>query len=107
MPDDRLKQLSRQFLVRTSEELALLRAQLARARSGDVAALAEIQRLVHRINGSGAMLGFNAVSDCAKQIEIILRRMESVPTDAEWRVILDQLQRIETELAKLPPPIDE
>jgi len=104
---DRLKQLSEQFLLRTREELALLRAQLAAARSGDAAALAEMLRFAHRINGSGAMLGFNAISGCARQVEVILRRAESVLSEAEWQVILAQLQQMDVELAKPLPPDDK
>lgn len=104
---DRMKQLSEQFLLRTSEDLALLRTQLAPARSGDAAALAEILRFAHRINGSGAMLGFNAISSYARQVEVILRRAESTLSEAEWQVILAQLQQIDVELVKPVPPSDK
>ena len=107
MAGDRLQQLSGKFLLRTRDELALLRAQLVPARSGDATALAELLRLTHRINGSGAMLGFVDISGRARQIEAILRRAEPMPSEAGWQAIEEHLQQIETELAKLPPQVDE
>jgi chemotaxis protein histidine kinase CheA len=104
--DDRLKQLGGLYLLRTREELALLRVEVAPARQGKAESLLAMQRAVHRISGSGAMLGFKAISDAAGQIERILRRADPVPTEGEWLAIMEQLQRIEFELARQPSATD-
>lgn len=102
MLSDRLKQLAGQFLVRTREELLLLRAQVPPAQQGNREALLEMQRLAHRISGSGAMLGFKAISQSARQIENVLRRAELAPGAAEWLTIMEQLQAMDDELARAP-----
>jgi chemotaxis protein histidine kinase CheA len=96
--EDRLKQLSGQYLLRTREELALLRAQIPQAHLGQPEALLEMQRYAHRISGSGAMLGFKAISDAMSQVERILRRADPVPSEAEWLVIQTQLLLVSAEL---------
>ncbi|MGC3979926.1 MAG: Hpt domain-containing protein [Steroidobacteraceae bacterium] len=103
MFSDKLKQLEGQYLVRTREELALLRAQVPASLQNDLAALQEMQRLAHRINGSGAMLGFKLISEAAAQVERILRRADPVPSELEWQNITLHLQHIDDELLRLRP----
>lgn len=105
MLDDRLKELGGQYLLRTREELVLLRAQLPQARQGRTDALLAMQHYAHRISGSGAMLGFKAISEAMARVERILRRADPVPSESEWLVIGEQLLLVEAELAK-PPVID-
>jgi len=104
--DDRLKQLSNQYLLRTREELALLRAQIPQAHQGHVEALLEMQRYAHRISGSGALLGFKAISDAMAQVERILRRADPVPSESEWLLILEQLLLVDAELLRIPLATD-
>jgi chemotaxis protein histidine kinase CheA len=104
--DDRLKQLGELYLLRTREELALLRAEVAAARQGQAEPLLIMQRGTHRISGSGAMLGFKAASEAAGKIERILRRADPVPTEDEWAVIMEQLDHIEAGLAQQSPNSD-
>ena len=96
--NERLKQLSGQYLLRTGEELVLLKQELPAARGGQQQAVLSIQHIAHRICGSGAMLGFKAISDAAGQIERTLRRAELQPSEAEWIDILSLVNRIEAEL---------
>lgn len=95
MQHERFKQLAGQYLQRTREELVLLRVQLPRAREGDASALLEIQRIAHRINGSGAMLGFSAISQHAEKVERMVRQSDTQLGEADWQVILAQLQAID------------
>lgn len=106
MTDDRLKQLGGQYLLRTREELVLLHAEVAAARQGKPEPLLSMQHTAHRISGSGAMLGFKAISIAAGDIERILRRAEPVPTAEEWTTIMKQLKQIETELDGQPRASD-
>jgi HPt (histidine-containing phosphotransfer) domain-containing protein len=106
MVDDRLKQLAGLYLLRTRDELTLMRAKLQQAQAGQADALLELQRIAHRISGSGAMLGFKAIGEHAGQIERILRNTNLHPADDDWQKILAQLQGIESELARATPDID-
>jgi CheY-like chemotaxis protein len=65
----RLTQLSGEFLQRTLEDVAALRALLHSAEAAEAATLKQVERLAHRIRGAGAALGFEAVSSCAGEIE--------------------------------------
>jgi HPt (histidine-containing phosphotransfer) domain-containing protein len=59
------------YLKRTLGEVGQLRAYLEQARSGSADALKEIERMAHKIHGSGAMFGFDAVSERADELERI------------------------------------
>lgn len=98
--EDRIKQLGQQFLERTREEMLLLHTHLPHARQGRADALLEIQRYVHRINGTGALLGFKAISEPMAQVERILRRADTPPGAADWALIQAQLSLVEAELAR-------
>ena len=76
---DRIEQLARRFLSRCAVDMVAARELLVRLRRGDGAASAELERLAHRIVGTGASLGFESVSDMASVIE---RRAESLKADA-------------------------
>jgi HPt (histidine-containing phosphotransfer) domain-containing protein len=103
---DRLKELGELFVQRTREELLLLNREVTAARQGNPESLLIMQRVAHRISGSGAMLGFKTISDTAAQIERILRRADPVPTAAEWTIITAQLQQLQTGLDQQPTATD-
>jgi chemotaxis protein histidine kinase CheA len=65
----RMAELSAKFIERTKREIAAMRDALARARTGDLAALGEIRHFAHRMTGTGATLGFESLSDRAHVIE--------------------------------------
>jgi HPt (histidine-containing phosphotransfer) domain-containing protein len=73
----RLAELATKFLDRTDGDLASMRLDLARLASG-VAGTAEIRHLAHRMVGTGATLGFESLSDCARRIELLA---ESITPD--------------------------
>lgn len=58
------------YIQRTAGELASLRELIGKARAGNAAALQDIEHLAHKIYGSGAMFGFEAVSDRARALEL-------------------------------------
>ena len=102
MQGDRLKQLTGQFLQRAAEEVQLLRTQLPHARDAEQAALQAMLRVTHGLHGSAGMLGFKFISECAGQIERILRRADPHPTVSDWQMIELQLRGIEAELKRMP-----
>jgi len=62
-------ELAAKFLQRTRGEAIVLRELLERAQLGDSTVMSELEHLAHRIHGTGATFGFDAVSDCAAEIE--------------------------------------
>jgi HPt (histidine-containing phosphotransfer) domain-containing protein len=67
--NDKLAEIGGRYVKRTLSEMPELRRLLDAAVSGDAAAFHQIGRLAHRIHGSGAMFGFNAVSGVAGRLE--------------------------------------
>ena len=65
----RMAELKEKFIQRTERELQTLRSSLAALAAGDRAALDTIVQLAHRITGTGATLGLDALSDRAQEIE--------------------------------------
>jgi chemotaxis protein histidine kinase CheA len=67
--NDKLAEIGSRYVKRTLGEMLELRRLLDAAAAGDAAAFHQIGRLAHRIHGSGAMFGFNVLSDVAGRIE--------------------------------------
>jgi HPt (histidine-containing phosphotransfer) domain-containing protein len=62
-------ELGEKFLGRTQAEAVVLHVLIERIQGGDTSVLPELERMAHKIHGSGAMFGFPAVSECAGEIE--------------------------------------
>lgn len=75
--DDTLKQqiadIGRRYLKRTLGEVDELRALLQAVQGGSDAALVQLGQVAHRIHGSGAMFGFDGISERAYEIELLAR----------------------------------
>ncbi len=67
----RMAALGQRYLQRTVGELDELQTLVQEVVAGDVATLRNIEILAHRIRGSGAMFGFELVSDVAGEIEFL------------------------------------
>jgi HPt (histidine-containing phosphotransfer) domain-containing protein len=65
----RLAELAEKFIERTRGEVDVMRSALEKLDAPDGVALAEILHLAHRISGTGATLGFDAVSEQARRVE--------------------------------------
>jgi HPt (histidine-containing phosphotransfer) domain-containing protein len=61
------------YIQRTAGELVGLREMIEKARAGNAAALKDIEHLAHKIYGSGAMFGFEAVSEKARALEVVAK----------------------------------
>jgi len=78
---EQVKVLAAKFLQRTASQIPQLQNELERlAATGDRNALRIIQDIVHKIHGSGAMFGFDLISERAGDLEKFTTR---VPADAE------------------------
>jgi HPt (histidine-containing phosphotransfer) domain-containing protein len=63
-----------------------LQQLIAKVRTGNTAAVKDIEQLAHKIYGSGSMFGFEAVSEQARELEIATRE----PVEAQ---MIEKLQR--------------
>jgi chemotaxis protein histidine kinase CheA len=68
-------QLGEKFLQRTRGETLVLQELIERRQQGDTDALAQLERMAHKIHGSGSMFGFRAVSEWAGQIEHLAEQL--------------------------------
>lgn len=68
----RMAELAAKFIARTQGDLRTMRIDLARVGAGDAQALAEIRHLAHRMAGTGATLGFEALGERASGTEALI-----------------------------------
>jgi chemotaxis protein histidine kinase CheA len=94
--DDRWQQqvadIGTRYLKRTIDELPQLRECLYSLRGGGSDALKQLERMAHKIHGSGAMFGFDEVGARACDIERLAAAGHNDP---------NTVQRIEASLALL------
>jgi HPt (histidine-containing phosphotransfer) domain-containing protein len=76
--DERMQQqiaeIGGRYLRRTLSELPQMRAlleRLVREPAQAAGLMQEIERMAHKIYGSGAMFGFDLVSGCAREVELV------------------------------------
>jgi chemotaxis protein histidine kinase CheA len=111
---DQVKTLGEKFLQRTSGQIPQLETELDRiAASGDRDALRAFQEMVHKIHGSGAMFGFDLISDLAGNLEALTLVPAGQPTGdaasvaalaAQMRPVLEQLAKAVTAAATRSAP---
>jgi HPt (histidine-containing phosphotransfer) domain-containing protein len=95
----RMAELATKFVTRSANELVTLRAALAR---GGRESFEEIGYLAHRMAGTGATLGFDALADHALRIEVIADERQAGALDAATRIEIEaEVAGIEAELKKL------
>lgn len=95
----RMAELATKFVDRTARELVTLRAALAK--DGNQG-FEEIGFLAHRMAGTSATLGFDALAEHALRIEVIADSRKASQIDAETRAeITTEVEGIEGELKKL------
>jgi CheY-like chemotaxis protein len=66
---EQVVRLAGKFLERTGAQAATLRQLSESLQAGDSSGVASMHEIAHKINGSGAMFDFPAVSACAGEIE--------------------------------------
>jgi HPt (histidine-containing phosphotransfer) domain-containing protein len=87
-----MAELAARFIERTRGDLRIMRSNLERVGAGDVSALAEIRHLAHRMAGTGATLGFQALGERAAGAEAII---DSLRIDSWQRGARPDSQTIE------------
>jgi two-component system, OmpR family, response regulator len=73
--EEEVKALYEAFLARTRTEAVTMRDLVERAVAGDRTALSQLEKMTHRIHGTGAVFGFSAISDSAEVIERMAERL--------------------------------
>lgn len=67
-----MSEIGDRYLKRTLAEMERLRQLVEQACGGEAQAVTEIAHMAHKIHGSGAMFGFDALSDCARELEVLV-----------------------------------
>jgi HPt (histidine-containing phosphotransfer) domain-containing protein len=88
-----IEALGDRYLRRTIDELLRLRELIAGALDGDAASLAEMHLIVHKIHGSGAMFGFDGISEAAARLERAVEACVTAERDAEI-ALLERCDRL-------------
>jgi len=99
----RIDQLAGKFLQRCSQDMVSAHEAIARLRSGNVAALQELEQLAHRICGTGASLGFESLSACAAATERLAEAQASspIPDPQATERLVEHVERLEKEIDRL------
>ncbi|TVR68823.1 MAG: diguanylate cyclase [Spirochaetaceae bacterium] len=71
---DRLNELSREFVDMIPERLREMRSLMDQADSGTRESLRELRLRVHRITGSAATFGYEVLSETARDLELTIER---------------------------------
>lgn len=71
---ERLRALAEQFAAAFPQRLADIRELASRAEAGNLAALRELRNRVHRIAGSAATFGYDALTRSARAVEALVER---------------------------------
>lgn len=69
----KIADIAGRYIQRTAGELGGLRELIAKVQAGNTAAAKEIEQLAHKIYGSGSMFGFEAVSEQARELELVAK----------------------------------
>ena len=67
--------LSEKFLERTRSQVTELAGLIEATGHGDTSVLSQLEKIAHKIHGSGAMFGFPSLSDAAGEIEKCAARL--------------------------------
>ena len=100
----RMAELKQKFVERSQGELQTLRDSFTALQSGDATALRELVQLAHRMSGTGATLGLEALSDCAQRIEKLAEAQSpgSLPDADVMSRLGSAIEALATELARTP-----
>jgi HPt (histidine-containing phosphotransfer) domain-containing protein len=102
----RMAELAARFIDRSLGDLRKMRDDLAKLDAGDASALADIKHLAHRMAGTGATLGFEALGARAAGTEALIDALPGgVPPDAQTiaRLAAD-IGALESQLANAARP---
>jgi HPt (histidine-containing phosphotransfer) domain-containing protein len=76
----KLQAIATRYLDRTAREVAVLRTHIDACIAGEIKHIADIESIAHRIHGSGAMLGFQHLSERGAALERLVMLLRSQPS---------------------------
>jgi HPt (histidine-containing phosphotransfer) domain-containing protein len=89
-----ITELAAKFLLRTRGDAIVLRELLERAALGDATVMSQLEHLAHRIHGTGATFGFDAISECAAEIEHLVGELKARAGPADAAIESQHLQHL-------------
>jgi len=98
----RMREIAAKFVLRSAADLDAMRTDLSALGDGDLAALSNIRHIAHRMCGTGATLGFEALSDCARRIEQLADRQapDALLAPASLREFAAEFETLAAELSR-------
>ena len=112
MPDDptggkaalqeRVAKLGLQFLRRTLGELVTIRECVDACVAGDVSAITQLERITHKIHGTGLTFGFPGISQHAANLERLARAALRSPIGDP-----EMLERLEAGARRLADEVEQ
>lgn len=81
---NRLQELGKRYLARTAVEVQSLQKTLA-GPQGEQLMSVEVAQIAHRIHGSGAMLGFTAITEYARVLDGFMKTRGDAPLNGQER----------------------
>jgi HPt (histidine-containing phosphotransfer) domain-containing protein len=91
---EQMQELSRKFLQRTAGQVATFREQLKQLALGDGSVLTSMQEVAHKIHGSGAVFGFEQISEHAGELELLSTELGKELSGAAPAAYADWAQRL-------------
>jgi HPt (histidine-containing phosphotransfer) domain-containing protein len=88
----KIADIAGRYIQRTAGELGGLRELIVKVQAGNTAAAKEIELLAHKIYGSGSMFGFEAVSEQARELELIAKDTSDPQMADKLQVRADALE---------------
>ena len=98
---DQVKVLADKFLQRTAGQVLVFEQQLERLAGGDREVLTPMAEVAHKIHGSGAVFGFEEVSECAGRLELSSARMATEAGSAGTEAHVQWARQLTQEVALL------
>ena len=105
----RMRELAGQFLQRCLVDMGSSRDLITRLRGGDAGAFKELERVAHRISGTGASFGFATLSTGAGCIERLAQGQSgsSTPDQESTARLAERINGLEQEIRGLVTAGDE
>jgi chemotaxis protein histidine kinase CheA len=101
-PDElraKMVQIAGRYMERVSREVVELKTLVENAAGGNLDVVREIETLTHRMHGSGAMLQFHEISNCAGEMERLAAGFVASGTVDQPRM-LEALGKLQTAIDK-------
>jgi HPt (histidine-containing phosphotransfer) domain-containing protein len=99
--------LGEKFVKRTADQVIALQQQLRAFAQGDRSALPAIGAVAHQIHGSGAVFGFNSISEAGGVLELLSAQLDREITSAGVTADAQQLTRLSAAVEQLERAVNQ